>query len=194
MKLIPGYIIYLTGFFSGLCFFFSSLHYTDNRTRFIWFLFFGIMLGLLTGFLTWQNHIWKENKSTNTITPQKLADVGAEFRDGFTNEIRLLRERYHEFGQKPDFKTTHDIIKAGLTKHELAWLRFREFLTDDKQIRLDKLWMKYSYENKKLPGDPFWGYKVPQKWDKKFGTIEAENKIRNIALDRIYKLFDFTKT
>ena len=158
----------------------------------------GTIIGILLGYFLNRNTAKEAidlafTKTIELLIKQKFLDVGAEFRSEFANQMRLLRERYHEFGQKPDFKTTRDIIEAGLVQHELAWLRFRELLPDDKQIRLDKLWMKYSYENKKLPGDPFWGYKVPQRWDKKFGSIEAENKIRNIALDRITKLFDFTQ-
>ena len=46
-----------------------SIFYSSNKTWFIWNLFGGIIFGLLTGFLIWQNEIWK-NQANTTIATQ----------------------------------------------------------------------------------------------------------------------------
>lgn len=66
MKPIPDFIIYLTGFVSGVFFLFCSLYFTNNKTVFIWTLFFGLVFGLLTGFLYWQNDIANEQSHGST--------------------------------------------------------------------------------------------------------------------------------
>jgi len=170
----------LAVFFSGLFYLLFRIFRDTEPTLAYVLLTLGICCGLLIPFFYWQNHLL--GKSTDSITEQEFLKVGTKFRSKFTNEVRLLRERYHEFGQKPDFKTTHDVVKSALEKHELAWLNFRELLTDtNKLARLDHLWMKYSYQHKTAPGDPFWGYKVPQKCERKLGTIPAENKVRDYS-------------
>ena len=69
MKHIPDFILYLTGFFSTVLFVFCGISHSSNKTLFIWTLFGGIVFGLLTGFLIWQNEVWK-NKADTTIARQ----------------------------------------------------------------------------------------------------------------------------
>ncbi len=63
MRHIGDSIIYLTGFFSTVLFVLCGIYYQSNKTWFIWTLFGGLVLGLLTGFLIWQNEIWKNQES-----------------------------------------------------------------------------------------------------------------------------------
>lgn len=73
MRHIPDFIIYLTGFFSTLLFVLCGIFYSSNKTWYIWTLFGGLVFGLLTGFLVWQNEVWKNQANTiatqNTIEP-----------------------------------------------------------------------------------------------------------------------------
>ena len=126
------------------------------------------------------------------IEQQATIQARAEFRSQFLKEVYALRERYHEKVQKTDLKTTHDIVKYALINHELAWLKFREFFPDKKQFRLDRLWLKYSYQHKTPPGDPFRGYKMTKKWENRFDdTIQAKNRLKDVAIKRIYNMFNF---
>jgi hypothetical protein len=71
---IPDVIIYLTGFISTIFFVLGGIYFSSNKTLGIWSLFGGIVCGLLTGFLIWQNDIWKiqeNNKSPITQTDQR---------------------------------------------------------------------------------------------------------------------------
>lgn len=65
MKLIPKFIIYLVSFCSSLSL--ALFGYSSNMTVSNWALYFCIILGLLAGFLIWQNEIWKSKK--NKIKP-----------------------------------------------------------------------------------------------------------------------------
>lgn len=73
MRHIPDSIIYLTGFFSGFFFLFCSLFYSSNKSWFIWTLFGGLVFGLFTGFLMWQNEIWKNQGNTKDLTQNDIA-------------------------------------------------------------------------------------------------------------------------
>jgi hypothetical protein len=70
MKLIPYYVIYFVGFISAVLFVLCAIFYSSHKSLFIWLLFFGIVSGLLAGFLHWQNHVWQKEES--------IADKSAE--------------------------------------------------------------------------------------------------------------------
>lgn len=72
MKHIADSIIYLTGFFSTVFFVLCGINYSSNRTWFIWTLFGGLVLGLLTGFLIWQNEVWKNQESITSATQNDI--------------------------------------------------------------------------------------------------------------------------
>lgn len=59
MRHIPDVIIYLTGLITTIFLAFCSIYFASNKTLGIWLLFGCIVFGLLTGFLYWQNDIWK---------------------------------------------------------------------------------------------------------------------------------------
>jgi hypothetical protein len=63
LRYIPASIIYLTGFVSTICILFCGIYFSSNKTIGIWTLFGSIVFGLLTGFLYWQNDIWKTQAS-----------------------------------------------------------------------------------------------------------------------------------
>ena len=69
---IGNSIIYLTGFFSTVLFVLCGICYQSNKTWFIWTLFWGLVLGLLTGFLIWQNEIWKKQESIAARTQNDI--------------------------------------------------------------------------------------------------------------------------
>ncbi len=71
MSHIPDSVIYLTGFTSTLFFVFFGIHYSSNKTVRIWTFIGGLVFGLLTGFLYWENDTWKieqENKDSHNTT------------------------------------------------------------------------------------------------------------------------------
>ncbi len=72
MKYIPDSTVYLTGFFSTILFVLCGVFYSSNKTWFIWTLFGGLVFGLLTGFLIWQNEIWKNQASTTLATQNAI--------------------------------------------------------------------------------------------------------------------------
>ncbi len=72
MRHIADSIIYLTGFFSTVLFVLCGIIYSSNKTWFIWTLFGGLVLGLLTGFLIWQNEVWKKNESITVATQNEI--------------------------------------------------------------------------------------------------------------------------
>jgi hypothetical protein len=72
MRHIGDSIIYLTGFFSTVLFVLCGINYPSNKTLFIWTLFGGLVLGLLTGFLIWQNEVWKNQESIKAITQKDI--------------------------------------------------------------------------------------------------------------------------
>lgn len=72
MRHIPDFIIYLTGFFSTILFVLCSIFYSSNKTWFIWTLFGGLVFGLLTGFLIWQNEVWKKQANTTMATQNAI--------------------------------------------------------------------------------------------------------------------------
>lgn len=127
---------------------------------------------------------------------QVKVQAGNDFKNAFYPEITLLRERWKEWlnHDEQPIKTS-EIIRRALARHEQAWLAYREFLPSKKQARFDRQWEKYAYQ--KSRGNYFFYGSAPQmfvRWEKRFGTYEAENKIRDIAIKRIYKLFEFTNT
>ena len=63
MKHIADSILYLSGFVSTVFFVLCGISYSSNKNWFIWTLFGGLVFGLLTGFLIWQNEIWKGQKN-----------------------------------------------------------------------------------------------------------------------------------
>ena len=65
MKHVIDSIIYLTGFFSTVLFVLCGIVYSSIKTWFIWTLFGGLVLGLLIGFLIWQNEVWKNQQKHN---------------------------------------------------------------------------------------------------------------------------------
>ena len=73
MKYIPNIAIYLTGFFTTILFLLCGIFYSSNKTLFIWTLFGGLVFGLLSGFLIWQNEIWK-NQSNTTLATQNAIE------------------------------------------------------------------------------------------------------------------------
>ncbi len=73
MKHISDFIINLTGLCSTILFVFCGIFYSSNKTWFIWSLFGGIIFGLFTGFLIWQNEIWKNQ--TNAVQNNLIPDV-----------------------------------------------------------------------------------------------------------------------
>ena len=73
MRHIPYFIIYLTGFFSTILFVLCGIFYSSNKTSFIWTLFGGLVFGLLTGFLHWQNEVLK-NQANTTITTKSAIE------------------------------------------------------------------------------------------------------------------------
>lgn len=73
MRHIPDFIIYLTGFISTILLLFCGIFYSSNKTSFIWTLFGGLVFGLLTGFLIWQNEVWK-NQANTTIATQNAIE------------------------------------------------------------------------------------------------------------------------
>ncbi|MCF8144962.1 MAG: hypothetical protein K9N21_13685 [Deltaproteobacteria bacterium] len=68
MKHIADSIIYLSGFISTVFFVLCGISYSSNKTWFIWTLFGGLVFGLLTGFLIWQNEVWKNQESISAVT------------------------------------------------------------------------------------------------------------------------------
>jgi hypothetical protein len=73
MRYIPDSLIYLTGLFSTVCFVICGVLYSSNKTWFLWTLFGGLVLGLLTGFLLWQNEVWKSQESTTAGIQREVA-------------------------------------------------------------------------------------------------------------------------
>ncbi|MBC8415097.1 MAG: hypothetical protein H8E11_01565 [Candidatus Cloacimonetes bacterium] len=67
MKLIPKFIIYFIVFCSTLSFVLCGFLYSSNIIVFYWTMYVGIILGVIAGFLKWQNEIWKNIK--NNIAP-----------------------------------------------------------------------------------------------------------------------------
>jgi len=67
MKHIADSIIYLSGFVSTVFFVLCGIFYSPNKTWFIWTLFGGLVFGLLTGFLIWQNEVWKDENKIATL-------------------------------------------------------------------------------------------------------------------------------
>ncbi len=65
MRHVPDFIIYLSGLVSTIFFVFCGIFFTSNKTVGIWTLYGGLIFGLLTGFLYWQNDIWKAQTQTN---------------------------------------------------------------------------------------------------------------------------------
>ncbi len=63
MKHIADSILYLSGFVSTVFFVLCGISYSSNKSWFIWTLFGGLVFGLITGFLIWQNEIWKGQKN-----------------------------------------------------------------------------------------------------------------------------------
>lgn len=72
MKQIADSIIYLSGFISTVFFVLCGIFYNSNKTWFIWTLFGGLVFGLLTGFLRWQNEVWKNQKSMTVVTQSDI--------------------------------------------------------------------------------------------------------------------------
>ena len=73
MTHIDNSIIYLTGFFSTVLFVLCGICYQSNKTLFVWTLFGGIVLGLLAGFLIFQNEIWKSQ--ANLVEAKNQDDI-----------------------------------------------------------------------------------------------------------------------
>ncbi len=92
MKNISDYIIYLTGFCSTVFFFFCSISYSSNKTWFIWTLYGGLVFGLLTGFLIWQNEIWK-NQAANDKTSTEPKDSESARTEG--KDVKVGERNFH---------------------------------------------------------------------------------------------------
>ncbi len=87
MKPISDFVIYLSGFVSTVFLVICGIYFSSNRTLGIWTLFGGIVFGLLTGFLYWQNDISKtqaskaltkeaqKNDSQNRVYNQNLSSA-----------------------------------------------------------------------------------------------------------------------
>ena len=77
MRHIPDAVIYLTGLTSTVFFVFCGIYFSSNKTIGIWSLYGGLIFGLLTGFLYWQNDLWKtqvqtkQNPETQTYDTKK---------------------------------------------------------------------------------------------------------------------------
>ncbi len=72
MRHIADSIIYLSGFISTVFFVLCGISYSSNKTWFIWNLFGGLVFGLLTGFLIWQNDVWKDQKNIITEAQNEI--------------------------------------------------------------------------------------------------------------------------
>ncbi len=72
MRHIADSIIYLSGFVSTVFFVLCGISDSSNKTWFIWTLFGGGVFGLLTGFLIWQNDIWKDQKNTTVVAQNDI--------------------------------------------------------------------------------------------------------------------------
>lgn len=68
MRHIPEAIIWISGFVAA---FWVSLYFSPNKTIGIWSLFGAIVFAVLTGFLYWQNDIWKSQPQTNVSPAAK---------------------------------------------------------------------------------------------------------------------------
>jgi len=95
MRHIGDSIIYLTGFFSTVFFVLCGIYYQSNKTWFIWTLFGGLVLGLLTGFLILQNEIWKNQgsiaaRTQNDIKPRISCTMEYPIK---TEDDRVFRDK-----------------------------------------------------------------------------------------------------
>lgn len=63
MRYIPDAVVYFTILITTICFVVCGLYFSSNKTFGIWSLFIGIVFGLCTVFLYWQNDIWKNQDS-----------------------------------------------------------------------------------------------------------------------------------
>src|SRR5208283_398193 len=75
MRHLPDFIIYLSGLVSTIFFVFCGIFFTSNKTVGIWTLYGGLIFGLLTGFLYWQNDIWKAQIQANK-SPEAQTEKG----------------------------------------------------------------------------------------------------------------------
>jgi len=95
MKHIADSLIYISGFVSTVFFVFCGISYSSNKTWFIWSLFGGLVFGLLTGFLIWQNEVWKDQK--------KIAAVA---QNDIEPNISCLMEYPIKVGNKKPYRNT----------------------------------------------------------------------------------------
>jgi len=81
MSHIPDAIIYFTILLMTLAFLFCGIYFSSNKTLGIWSLFAGIVLGLLTVFLYWQNDVWKSRASNKPDTQsQQIEEAKANYK------------------------------------------------------------------------------------------------------------------
>jgi hypothetical protein len=69
MRHIPDAVIFFTGFIMAIFFLFCGIYWTKNKTIGQLTLFSGIVFGLFTSFLYWQNDNWKDRFSE--VKPDK---------------------------------------------------------------------------------------------------------------------------
>lgn len=107
MKPVPDFAIYLSGLVSTVFFVICGIYFASNRTLGIWTLFGGIVFGLLTGFLYWQNDISKtqaskafnreaQKQASNELRPWiSILGIHTNFQPDFM-QIQVLITNYGE--------------------------------------------------------------------------------------------------
>ena len=144
MRHIPDFVIYLSGLGSTISFVFCGIFFPSNKAVGIWALYGGLIFGLLTGFLYWQNDIWKAESQTNK-SPEAYAKKSEKKSN---KEQRSLHEASSQKTKnennkmkdepKPTIITPNSVIsidqKGGITAHTVNINKFPEPKFDMKLI------------------------------------------------------------
>ncbi len=146
----------------------------------------GLLGGLIGAFINHWLASWRDRK-------KEFQDAGKNFREAFLEVEYLLSIRHPEHsklysGSPEEYQDVYSLLCKFHKHHYGALVRFEGYLSKSKKHKLKKLWDKYCCfdQSPKQKHTTYEDYKssvdMEEQWSK-----------RDLALDRIKKMFQYTR-
>ena len=121
MRLVPDFAIYLAGFASTVFFVLCGIYFASNRVLGIWTLFGGIVFGLLTGFLYWQNDILKTQASKELSRQSQNTEIATPTSTYPERKAPVTIKPQNKQATSPDKRSSVAVIVERLDSGSLEW-------------------------------------------------------------------------
>lgn len=140
----------------------------------------GVIVGaVITGIFSYISIVGATKK-------HEFLKAAANFRASFVTEIRKLKRKFIHNDLAYRIVAAR-IIDSALDEHEIAVLKFRDYLPERKRCTFDLAWKQYSEPNiEEYPESPRLDYEAPD-------LGEDELNARKLIIERINELLKFAE-